>query len=126
MRMAIFAPLTLLTLSACATGSMSTASLPESGYTPGSLAFSAIMDSDWKRAEAQLASSSAAETDPARLLNLAHVYRKTGRELEAKQLYEAVLAERDMAVEMANGEPASAHELAQRALAQPTGVAALR
>ncbi len=126
MRIALFAPLTLMALSACASGGMSTASLPESGYAPGSLAFSAIMDSDWKRAEQQLAESSAAETDPARLLNLAHVYRKTGRELEAKQLYEAVLAERDMTVELASGEAASAHQLAQRALAQPTGVAALR
>jgi len=126
MRIVRFAPLTLLALSACATGSMSTASLPESGYTPGALGFTAIMDSDWKRAEQLLAASSAAETDPARLLNLAHVYRKTGRELEAKKLYEAVLAERDMTVELASGEPASAHQLAQRALAQPTGVAALR
>lgn len=126
MRLAVLAPFSLLALSACASGAMSTAALPESGYTPGALAFSAIMDSDWKRAEQQLAQSDAAETDPARLLNLAHVYRKTGRELEAKKLYEAVLAERDMTVELANGEPASAHQLAQRALAQPTGVAALR
>lgn len=126
MRLAPLAPLSLLALSACATGSMSTASLPESGYTPGALGFSAIMDSDWKRAEQQLAASDAAETDPARLLNLAHVYRKTGRELEAKKLYEAVLAERDMTLETADGRPASAHELAQRALSQPTGVAALR
>lgn len=126
MRIATFAPLTLLVLSACASGPMSTAALPESGYTPGALGFAAIMDSDWKRAEERLAASSAAETDPARLLNLAHVYRKTGRELEAKKLYEAVLDERDMTVELASGEAASAHELAQRALAQPTGVAALR
>jgi len=126
MRIAAFAPLALLALSACATGSTSTAGLPESGYAPGALAFSAIMDSDWERAEHQLAASSAAESDPARLLNLAHVYRKTGRELEAKRLYEAVIAQRDMTVELASGEPASAHELAQRALAQPTGVAALR
>lgn len=126
MRIAALAPLALLALSACATASTSTAALPESGYAPGALAFSAIMESDWQRAERQLAASSAAETDPARLLNLAHVYRKTGRELEAKQLYEAVLAERDMTVELASGQPASAHALAQRALAQPTGVAALR
>ncbi|MDO9489634.1 MAG: hypothetical protein Q7J32_14765 [Sphingomonadaceae bacterium] len=126
MRIVTFAPLTLLVLSACATGSMSTAALPESGYTPGALGFNAIMDSDWKRAEQMLAASSAAETDPARLLNLAHVYRKTGRELAAKKLYEAVLAERDMTLELASGEAASAHELAQRALARPTGVAALR
>jgi uncharacterized protein HemY len=126
MRFAVLAPLGLLALSACAGASMSTASLPEAGYTPGSLAYSAIMDSDWKRAEAQLAKSTAAEDDPARLLNLAHVYRKTGRELEAKQLYEAVLAEPDMTLELASGEPASAHALAQKALAQPTGVAVLR
>jgi hypothetical protein len=126
MRIVTFAPFALLALSACAAGSTSTAALPEAGYAPGALGFAAIMDSDWKRAEQRLAASSAAETDPARLLNLAHVYRKTGRELEAKKLYEVVLAERDMVVELANGEPASAHQLAQRALAQPTGVAALR
>lgn len=126
MRMTFVAVPVLLTLSACASGMSATASLPESGYAPGALAFSAIMDSDWKQAEKQLAASSAAETDPARLLNLAHVYRKTGRELEARKLYQAVLAQRDMTVELASGEPASCHDLAQRALAQPTGVATLR
>ncbi len=123
MRLSVLAPLALIALSACASQT-TTAALPESGYAPGALAYGAIMDADWKRAEAQLASSSASENDPARLLNLAHIYRKTGRELEARKLYQAVLEERDMTLETAKGEPASAHQLAQRALSTPVGVAA--
>lgn len=124
MRVAVLTPLALLVLSACASSQMAASSMPETGYTPGALGFAAIMDEDWVKAERQLLASSAAENDPARLLNLAHVYRKTGREAEARRLYQAVLDQRDRTVELANGEPASCHTLARQALGQPSGLAA--
>lgn len=123
MRVAVFTPLALLVLSACASSQMTAGSMPETGYTPGALGFAAIMDEDWAKAERQLLASPAAADDPARLLNLAHVYRKTGRETEARRLYQAVLDERDRTVELANGEPASCHALARQALGQPSGLA---
>jgi uncharacterized protein HemY len=126
MRIAALAPLALLALAACASTQMTASSMPETGYTPGALGFAAIMDEDWVKAERQLAASSAERSDPARLLNLAHVYRQTGRELEARQLYRAVLDQRDRTVELANGEAASCHALARKGLDMPTGVAARR
>ena len=124
MRVAVLTPLALLALSACASSQMAANSMPETGYTPGALGFAAIMDEDWAKAERQLVASSAAANDPARLLNLAHVYHKTGRETEARRLYQAVLDQRDRTVELANGDPASCHELARKALGQPSGLAA--
>lgn len=124
MRLGVLAPLALIALSACASSQMAASSMPETGYSPGALGFAAIMDEDWVKAERQLATSSADKADPARLLNLAHVYRSTGRETEARQLYHAVLEQRDRTVELANGEPASCHTLARTALAKPTGTAA--
>lgn len=124
MRLIALTPLAMVALSACASSQMTASSMPESGYTPGALGFAAIMDEDWKKAERQLLTSSAEANDPARLLNLAHVYQKTGRDLEARRLYQAVLGQRDCTVELADGEPASCHGLAQKGLAQPTGFAA--
>ena len=124
MRVLGLAPIALLALSACASSQMASNSMPEAGYAPGALGFAAIMDADWVKAERQLAASSTANDDPARLLNLAHVYRQTGRETEARQIYSAVLDQRDRIVEVANGTPMSCHALAQQALAKPTGVAA--
>ena len=124
MRLVGLAPFALLALSACASSQMAANSMPEVGYEPGALGFAAIMDADWVKAERQLRASYVAENNPARLLNLAHVYRKTGRETEARRLYEAVLEQRDRTVETADGAAASCHELAQKALAQPAGLAA--
>lgn len=126
MRLVGLAPLMLLAVSGCASTQTASGSMPETGYTPGALGFAAIMDADWAKAERQLLASHAAADDPARLLNLAHVYRSTGRETEARRLYSAVLDQRDRTVELANGEPASCHDLARKALGQPTGMAARR
>lgn len=120
------APLMLIAVAGCASTQMASSAMPESGYTPGALGFAAIMDEDWAKAERQLLASHADADDPARLLNLAHVYRSTGREAEARRLYGAVLDERDRTVELANGEPASCHALARKALAQSTGTMARR
>lgn len=124
MRLPVLVPLAMIVLSACASSQMTAGSMPETGYEPGALGFAAIMDADWQKAERQLVNSPAGASDPARLLNLAHVYRKTGRETEARRLYQAVLDQRDRAVELANGEVASCHALAQKALSQPVGLAA--
>lgn len=124
MRLIGLAPLALVALSACASSQMTAGSMPEVGYAPGALGFAAIMDSDWVKAERQLVGSRVEADNPARLLNLAHVYRKTGREAEARDLYRKVLEQRDVTLELANGEPASCHALARRALEQPSGLAA--
>ena len=85
----------------------------EVGYPKGALALAAIRDGDWSAAETRLASDA---DDPARLLNLAHVFRRTGRAAEAQYLYTRVLElpeARDLAV---GGQPASSHALARQAL----------
>jgi Flp pilus assembly protein TadD len=85
----------------------------EVGYPKGALALAAIRDGDWKQAETQLTVDA---DDPAQLLNLAHVYRRTGREAEAQFLYSRILElpdARDLAV---GGQPASSHALARQAL----------
>ena len=116
MRLHRLAPFALLALAGCASSSQ-TASLPETGYEPGALAFAAIMDQEWAKAERQLAKSNVSDRDPAKMLNLAHVYRKTGREADALRIYRQ-LAERsdDVMVELADGRAASSRELALRAM----------
>jgi Tfp pilus assembly protein PilF len=110
-------PIALLALAGCASSSMQGAGLAEVGYEPGTLAFAAIMDQDWSKAEAQLTDSNVADDDPAKLLNLAHVYRKTGREADALRLYRQVAEQRNhFMVELADGSVASSRELALRAI----------
>lgn len=56
-------------------------------------------------------------TDPDLLLNLASVYRHTGRASEARALYRAVLARPDEMMDLPkSSEPRSAHTLAKVAL----------
>lgn len=58
-----------------------------------SVAYDAILAQDWAAAEAQLtAALKANPKDPFGLLNLAYVMRATGREDEAKKIYERVMA----------------------------------
>ncbi len=55
--------------------------------------------------------------DPDLLLNLASVYRHTGRASEARALYRAVLARPDELMDLPNtSEPRTAHTLAKAAL----------
>lgn len=86
----------------------------EIGYPKGALALAAIRDGDWKEAETQLAVDA---EDPARLLNLAHVYRRTGRTAEADFLYTRVLQMPEARDLVVGGMPASSHRLARQALA---------
>jgi len=57
--------------------------------------------------------------DPDLLLNLASVYRRTGRADEARALYRAVLARPDEMMDLSDtAEPRTAHYLARAALAR--------
>jgi len=127
MRVLIVA-LPLLALAACATApGGSRLANAEIGYAPGSLGYAAIEAGDWATAEAQLTASRAGDDDPARLLNLAHVYAKTGRLAEAQALYEQVAASRDDGpFELSDGTVISAREAARRALARVRTTTALR
>jgi hypothetical protein len=59
-------------------------------------------------------------TDPDLLLNLATVYRRTGRTDEARALYQSVLARPDVDLDLPGERVASAHALALAALRQLT------
>ena len=89
----------------------------EIGYEKDSLAFSNMVDRDWSAAEQQLAKSeSTLGDDPARLLQLAEVYRVTGRSADAESLYKQVLSENDMKLVLADGRIVSAHGIASTRL----------
>ena len=53
---------------------------------------------------------------PELMLNLAAVYRRTGRMAEARTLYMKVLERRPVAMDLPSGAVASSHDLARRAL----------
>jgi hypothetical protein len=92
----------------------------EIGYPKGALAYRALISQDWTKAERQLADTSRVEADdPARLLNLALLYRSTDRAGEARGLYGRVLDGEDMQLVLSNGSVASAHAIARAALEQP-------
>ncbi|MEG3164235.1 tetratricopeptide repeat protein [Sphingomonas sp. PB2P19] len=55
---------------------------------------------------------------PELMLNLAAVYRNTGRDSQARALYIAVLDRPAVALDTASGAVVSSHDLAQRALAR--------
>ena len=77
-----------------------------------------IMQGDYASAERIIqAQAKIFPGDPDLLLNLASVYRHTGRASEARALYRAVLARPDELMDMANAaEPRTAHTLAKVAL----------
>ena len=93
----------------------------EIGYAPGSLGYAAMMQGNWQKAESQLSRTDA--DDPARLLNLAQIYRVTERDLAARDLYAKVLEEDDMQLVLSDGSVVSAHAVAKSAL-QTTATAA--
>jgi hypothetical protein len=93
----------------------------EIGYARGSLGYAAMTKGDWQKAESQLMRTNL--DDPARLLNLAQVYRVTERDLAARDLYAKVLEEDDMQLVLSDGSVVSAHTVAKSAL-QTTATAA--
>jgi len=95
----------------------------EVGYASGALGVSALLQGDNARAEAQLASMTGVKSnDPARLLNLGEVYRRTGRIASAAAAFRAA---RDYAhpfdVELADGTVMSTRQVAEIALARLGG-----
>lgn len=58
------------------------------------------------------------------MLNLAIVYRRTGRTEEARRLYEAVLTQPDELLDLPNGRTVKAHALANDGLRRLNTVAA--
>lgn len=88
--------------------------------------FDHIVAKDMRAAETRLEAQRAAEpNEPSVLINLAWVYRKTGREAEAQALYERVLAEPSVLLAMGNGRPASSHMLAMKGLGRSSEFAAI-
>ncbi|MGZ8998602.1 MAG: hypothetical protein ACXW2T_07075 [Allosphingosinicella sp.] len=117
MRNALLVLVAAAGLSACA--SVGQAPLVEQGYARGSLGVAAIERQDWAAAERQmLQTSNVQANDPARLINLGHVYMETGRTSDALSVWRRALAsESEFPVETVTGEIVSTRELARRALA---------
>ncbi|MGB3721718.1 MAG: tetratricopeptide repeat protein [Pacificimonas sp.] len=103
---------------AASTLAFSAAQAQEIGYAEDALAYSAMMDGNWERAERQLAASAdELSADPARLLNLAQVYAATGRDADARAIYQQVLAGEDMTLVLSDDRKVSAHMIAGAKLA---------
>lgn len=89
----------------------------EIGYPAGSLAYDAMVDRDYARAEKQLLSDNrVAKNDPARLINLGQVFAKTGRGPEAARMFEQAMQGEEIELVLANGQVMSSREAARRAL----------
>ncbi len=63
---------------------------------------------------------------PELMLNLASVYQRTGRMSEARALYAAVLERPAVAMDLPSGVVMSSHDLATRALGEPSRQIATR
>lgn len=80
--------------------------------------FRAISAKDFAKAEARLdAERRIFPNRPELLLNLAHVYRHTGRHTQARSLYAQVLAQDAVEMDLPSGRVATSHELANLGLA---------
>ncbi|HEX8446551.1 MAG TPA: tetratricopeptide repeat protein [Sphingomonas sp.] len=89
------------------------------------VAFQAIAAKDLTGAARQLETELAAgSNEPGVLLNLAHVYRQTARDVDADALYRRVLATPNVQMATPDGNPAWSHTLAKRALARNAQFAA--
>lgn len=87
--------------------------------------FNAIQRHDLTAAEARLVAQRAAEpNEPSVLINLAHVYSKTGRAEQAEALYRQVLAGDNVLLATASRSGVWSHDLAQRGLERARMMAA--
>lgn len=99
------------------------AATPAFAATPAAdeTGYRAIAAGDFAAAErAIVAERKAYPARPELMLNLAAVYRRTGRESAAEALYTEVLARRAVAMDMPSGAVVSSHDLARRALGAAT------
>ena len=79
--------------------------------------YQAIVSGDLATAERAIVAEQKLYPDrPELMLNLAAVYRRTGRTAEARTLYMRVLERRPIAMDLPSGAVASSHDLARRAL----------
>lgn len=77
----------------------------------------AIAAGDYDRAERHLlAEQRIFPTRPEVMLNLAAVYARTGRVAEARAMYHRVLALKPVAMDVADGQVAASHAVAQRGM----------
>jgi Flp pilus assembly protein TadD len=91
--------------------------IAEVGYSEGALAVSALANGDVARAERVLAPVSLADAqDPARLINLAAVYTRTGRTTEARATLLKVGRVADAMLVMSDGAERSSRAIARDAL----------
>lgn len=81
-------------------------------------AFQVIAAKDYARAERMLIAERRASPErPELLLNLAAIYRQTGRAAEARALYAEVLDRPAVALDMLSGRTVSSHDVATTSLA---------
>ena len=83
---------------------------PAPGYT-------AIMGADYATAERDIRGADVSKYDPARLINLGVVFAKTGRREAAERSFKRVLMQDEVQMILVNGQTASSHDVASRALA---------
>jgi tetratricopeptide (TPR) repeat protein len=116
MRFALISLAAALPLAACASGGTQ---MVENGVPRGSLAVAALERGDFARAEKLLLTSTLPSDDPARLINLGHVYMEQGRRAEALAAWRAALASpRHRVVETMAGSEVRTDALARAALAR--------
>lgn len=105
-----------MSLMMCAGAAVAQAPLP----TPTAYGSSAMLAGRYDVAEAILAERVAADpAEPSALLNMAYLYARTGRETQARALYQRVLAEESVMLDVASGRAVASHDLARRGL-QPS------
>lgn len=79
--------------------------------------FNAIQRDDLAGAEARLTAQRAEEpNEPSVLINLAHIYAKTGRLEQAEAMYRRVMATDNVLMMTDDRSPVWSHQLAQRGL----------
>lgn len=82
----------------------------------------AIRAGDFVKAEAILIQEQSGRwTTPETLLNLAHVYRHTGRTDSARALYERVMADSNVLMNVGSSRPFWSHDVARAALGRLSG-----
>lgn len=83
-----------------------------------------ILAADYAKAEAELAAHlERAPADPPALLNMAYVYRQTGRNREANLLYSRVLERADIVLTSTSGKLVMSHDLARAGLSGRVSIA---
>lgn len=89
----------------------------ELDYSPGALAYEALMGGDLQLAERQLRDSGAAiGNDPAWLLNYGQLLARSGRVNEASAIFRRVAQAPDSEIVLASGEVTGTRDASRRAL----------